>query len=183
MEARMRYRREDSDAAGDRYRLYEIAGPGHLGAVPASVVRADGFDPPPAGRWTPSDFPIHYFLMAAWRNLFRWVEEGTPPPRADRIEIDEATMKVVVDEHGNACGGIRSPQLDVPAARYRGMTPGMCLLGLKEPFDQAKLTELYGDHATYARRVADRADELVAGGWLLPAQAEAIKADAAAVAI
>jgi hypothetical protein len=59
-------RREDSDAAGDRFRLYEIAGAPHA----ARIAGCDGDG---------SSFPMSAFVRAALRNMFRWAEDGVTP--------------------------------------------------------------------------------------------------------
>ncbi len=68
-------RRADSDAAGDRFRLYEIAGAPHA----AKIVGCDGDG---------SSFPLAAFVRAALRNLFRWAEDDITPPTAPRIELE-----------------------------------------------------------------------------------------------
>jgi hypothetical protein len=52
-----------------------------------------------------------------------------------------------------------------------------------KPFEDEKLRELYGSHREYVEQIVVRADELVDEGWLLSADAEAIKAEAMATPI
>ena len=55
---------------------------------------------------------------AAIRHLNRWITEGVEPPRMPRVEVKPGATRpeVVRDEHGNAVGGIRLPDIDVPTA-------------------------------------------------------------------
>jgi hypothetical protein len=185
---RLRYRRPDSDDPSDRYRLYEIAGAGHDASMAHAVAllhRTRDGKPGRLGlmgkpRGPLSDFPARYVLCGAYRNLYRWVEEGTPPPRAERIQVSEQTVDLVRDDHGNALGGVRTPYLDVPTATYTGSNPGAALMGMKQPFPPEELRALYGDHATYLERFGRRTDELLAEGWFLPEHAEAMKHEAEA---
>jgi hypothetical protein len=185
---RLRYRRPDSDDVGDRYRLYEIAGPGHSGmpdevtsrvyrAVEAASLYRDRNLFPNLAKPV-SDFPSRYFLCGAWRNLYRWVDEGVAPPRANRIEIDEENLSIVRDEHGNALGGVRSPLLDVPVATYTGVNDGSVMVGAKEAFEAKKVRDLYGDHANYVREYSRRADEILAEGWITSLHIDSLKAHA-----
>jgi hypothetical protein len=204
-EARLRYRRADSDDPGSQYRAYEIAGCPHKpppdeveasGGAKRQLTNAQlhtfglgGFDARlTVGVADPvSDFPLRYWICGAWANMCRWVDDGVPPPRADPIQIDEATMTIIRDEHGNALGGVRSPHLDVPIATYNGLNhrgpaplayfpANMAVRGTKIPFPAEKLASLYGSHDTYTQQLNGRTDELVAERWILPFHAEAIKA-------
>ncbi|MCB1844172.1 MAG: hypothetical protein KDI09_14515, partial [Halioglobus sp.] len=53
------------------------------------------------------------------------------------------------------------------------------LSGTTELFDAATLASLYPDNAAYVAAVATAADDAVSKGFLLPADAELIKAHAA----
>jgi hypothetical protein len=196
-------RRPDSDAPGDRYRLYEIAGASHGYTFPASFepqiedLQKSGF----TNRFTPgncpppkvtNDFPSHIIYHVALVHLDRWVRNGTPPPHAPLISITKpGTPEAApeLDQFGNAIGGVRTPYVDVPTATYYPLratprTPGNgeCEM-TKAPFDHAKLKSLYPTHADYVAKVTRDADRLVAEGWLLPADADQIKTEAAAAKV
>ncbi|ORW32515.1 hypothetical protein AWB91_11245 [Mycobacterium paraense] len=152
-------RREDSDTAGDRYRLYEIAGAPHA----AKIAGCDG-----AG----SSFPTSAFLRAGLRNLFRWAEDDVAPPRAPRIVlgVDDVVSEASVDRFGNALGGVPSPFLDVPIGRYEAhSTPGpLCALaGRETPLPREVLTGRYGDAHTYLAEFTISLDETIRAGFLL----------------
>jgi hypothetical protein len=184
-------RRPDSDDPGDRFRLYEVPGACHM----SPAERAGGM-PLPATVEEPSDFPMYALAGGALANLRRWAVEGVAPPRAERIELhaerdagprgarDEA-WPAVRDEHGNACGGVRSPHVDVPVARYfphstlvdagqAGPFDIGDLMGAMERFDDAELRRLYGTPETYRRRYAEQLAGLVDGAWVVAGDAERV---------
>jgi hypothetical protein len=167
-------RRADSDRSGDPYRLYEVAGAPHT---------AKGTDCDGGG----SSFPTPAFLRAALLHLFRWAEHEITPPRAARIEL--ATRDVVsavrVDEYGNAIGGVRSPFVDVPLARYEVHSgPGAkCLLvGRETALSRDVLAERYGNLEAYLREFGDSLDATVAAGFLLPQDRAMVAAEVTAKA-
>jgi hypothetical protein len=201
-------RRPDSDDPGDRFRLYEIAGASHGYTYPATFepsvadIQKVGFNnrytydcaPPRVG----SDFPSHYIYNAALVHLERWVRDGTPPPHAQLISVVKPgapDAAAELDQFGNAVGGVRTPYVDVPTATYfpgrlgapapgtaPGTAPGPCIMS-KVPFDHAKLKSLYPTHADYVAKVNRDVDRLVKEGWLLPADAQQIKAEATAAKV
>ena len=190
-------RRDDSDAPGDRYRLYEIAGAAHADAsfYPYMPTVADqkktGFDAF-LHSWPFPDqceqetallrVPIMtYALDAAWANLTRWVRDGVPAPRAARVAVENGgtpRARVVVDRHGNAVGGVRTPYVDVPTATYFTSTkgPGLCgNLAHKEDFDWATLNRLYGSPEGYSAKLAASVEQLVNDRWLTESDGRQIK--------
>ncbi|MGO9101936.1 MAG: alpha/beta hydrolase domain-containing protein [Mycobacterium sp.] len=174
-------RRADSDAAEDRFRLYEIAGAPHA----AKIVGCDGDG---------SSFPMSAFVRAALRNLFRWAEDDITPPTAPRIvlEIDDVVAEAAVDRFGNARGGVPSPFLDVPIARYEAhSTPGpVCALAGREvPLPYEVLANRYRDLRTYLAEFTISLDEIIQAGFLLEddraaiLEAQTAKAQAAFVGV
>lgn len=169
------YLREDSDDPADRFRLYEVAGAAHIDAAPY-IGMASMADQTAGGnaQGTPSwpfnlrcdpeiplqEFPLQsYVLDAAFADLDAWVKKGTAPPRAARMEVTDG--KVALDEYGNGRGGVRSPYVDVPVARYftTAPGPGTCReMGYGVRFDWARLEALYGSYKHYAGKV-DRSVE------------------------
>ena len=61
-------------------------------------------------------------MSVALDYLFKWVDTGTVPPRAQRILLDRDQSNdgsmMALDEHGNPKGGIRTRYVDVPTAKY-----------------------------------------------------------------
>ncbi|MCA2320063.1 hypothetical protein JF732_08590 [Mycobacterium intracellulare] len=152
-------RRADGDEPGDRFRLYEIAGAPHAAMIPG----CDGEG---------SSFPMSAFVRAALRNLFRWVEDGIAPPSAPRIalRVDGQVAEADVDRFGNAIGGVPSPFLDAPLARYDAHSaPGpLCkLAGREVPLPYEVLAERYGDLQTYLAEFTISLDATIRAGYLL----------------
>ncbi|MDF2828295.1 MAG: hypothetical protein K0R01_1578 [Mycobacterium sp.] len=130
----------------------------------------------------------HYVLQAAIARLVEWVRTGATPPCAPPIDVTDAA-ELVLDDHGLASGGVRTPWVDVPVARTSGLPPGdtptanvMALLfGSGEVFDADTLARLYpGGSADYLGRFTDALDTAIAAGFLLAADREEILALAAA---
>lgn len=183
-------RRADSDMAPDLYRRYEVAGASHVDqwetrsfAGVADVLRATGqqAEPPlvcqPAGVLD-TDFPARLAINAAWRHLDAWVQTGSVAPHAEPLQLHtpastpfDPETAFVTDAAGNARGGVRSPQVDIPVARYVGAKTGAfsCMFdGYMYPFDRERLRQLYGSGSEYLRRVQDSARRLQSQGWLTP---------------
>jgi hypothetical protein len=210
------YRRPDSDAQNDRYRLWEVPGASHvsddLNGSPiteqrdlAELERIPLAALPPAGcthqqfvngPWVgvpgtvdPNTYPFSYVANAAFADLTKWVDDGTPPPRAARIEATPTRSGTVArDRFGNALGGLRTPFLDVPTATYSptdGVAQdtalsGLCfLIGYNTPFSPATLHSLYGSHSDYLAKVARESSDLVRQGFWLPSDAKQVVQQAA----
>ena len=100
--------------------------------------------------------------------LDRWVQRGAVPIRVPRIETrpnGASGFTVVTDDHGNARGGLRTPYLDVPTARFMTTSPGPgnCPeIGHVEPFDAGRLTMLYGNFDGYVAKVRRSIAQLTA---------------------
>lgn len=128
----------------------------------------------------------HYVAHAALSALAAWVRDGQPPPSAPRLEVAESGGGFVLDPHGNARGGLRTPWVDVPVAKLSGVPQreghGMAfLLGSTEAFTRGQLDSLYpGGVATYLERFRLALTECVAAGFLLEADVAEIEGVAAA---
>lgn len=194
-------RRADADAPPDLYRRYEVAGAAHTDAwerrsfpSDADMTRATGrAEALPETDCTPddvepSDFPVRYAFNAAWSHLERWVRDGVPAPKAERLALKEEVSvpfapasAFIADAHGNATGGVRTPAIDVPTARWVGAKTGgfQCMFeGYKRSFTRAEMEALYGTHKGYVERVRSSARELQAERWLTPTDAAAIVREA-----
>ena len=204
MKTNVETRRPDSDKAPDLFRRYEVAGAAHVDpwerlgfSTAADVKRAHGRVDAGPPACTPADvqatdFPNRYVFDAAWRNLDRWVRQGVPAPHATPLELKPGAAKLAPDQQffldaeGNAKGGLRTPYVDVPTARWVGAKSGafQCLFyGYKFPFDRAALGRLYGDHAGYVAKVKANVAQLQAKGWLTTADGAAIVREAEQAAV
>lgn len=177
--------RQDGDEPGNQYRNYEFAGMGHLDSRNNQRLKPGDCTQPL------SSFPTEAYMSVALHHLLRWVDQGIVPPRADRILIDRNAHNdgslMALDEHGNPRGGIRTPYLDVPVAKYTArnpVTPGgnnalLCSLSVyTTPFSPAKLRQLYKTKANYLKQFEARLNELEKAGWSLPVYHDLIMADA-----
>jgi hypothetical protein len=194
--------REDSDEPGRQYRLYEVAGMAHIDTRDSVRMKPNPCTQPL------SAFPHQAYVAVGLHHLLQWVDKGTRPPRAERIARDNDEQndgsRMALDENGNPRGGIRTPYVDVPIAKYGLRPPAvtpvipnpgayiaaggqqaanlMCSLsGTQIPFDSAKLRELYKTKKNYAVLFDSRVRALEKAGWSLPIYRELILADAAKV--
>ncbi|MBV8951482.1 MAG: hypothetical protein JOZ99_11445 [Actinobacteria bacterium] len=185
---RRQYRRDDSDAPNDRYRLYELAGVPHMGT------RYPPFND--VGLWASmenhgsygdgarmSTLPHNELFSMALDHLVHWVADGVTPPHAERL-VTRSDGWLASDEHGNTLGGVRCVQLDVPRARYLSNapqadgSPGTGTVGTEVLFDAPLLRKLYGTHDEYAARFRERLDGLVGARWMLVDDVEEMQAEA-----
>jgi hypothetical protein len=127
--------------------------------------------------------PQHFVVNAAFAALNRWVASGKPPKSAPRLETSGASM-LARDANGNALGGIRTPQVDVPIATLGDQQLGagiLCqLFGTTTPFDAAKLAALYPSHRAFVAAYKKAANRAVKRGFLRAPDAKLMKQWAAA---
>jgi hypothetical protein len=186
--------RADSDDPADRFRIYEIAGAAHIDAAPYIALptvadqnaagQAQGTPQWPFNARCEPEIPLQqlslqsYILNGAFANLDRWVRNGTAPPHAERITVNDG--KVALDEHGNGLGGVRSPYVDVPTATYFTTTPGpgTCReLGYDVKFDWARLDALYGSYKNYAGKVSVSIDRMLKDRYITEQDARRMRAE------
>jgi len=191
--------REDSDEPGRQYRLYEVAGMAHIDTRYSVRLRPNPCTQPL------SEFPHEAYVAVGLHHLLQWVDKGALPPRAERIARDNDEQndgsRMTLDAQGNPRGGIRTPYVDVPIAKY-GLRPAaisplipnpsayvaaggpqaaalMCgLSGTQIPIEPAKLKDMYKTKKNYATLFAKRVKELEKAGWSLPVYRELILGDA-----
>jgi hypothetical protein len=185
------YQRPDSDDPKDPFRIYEVAGAAHIDKwayleMPIMEDQQKATGAPGQGNpvWPfnvtcQPEIPLQehpllkYIFDGSIVSLEQWASKGTPAPKADRI-----TMK-----DGVASGGVRSADVDVPAATYTTTTPGpgTCReLGTTTPFDSAKIDSLYGSHKNYVSKVDQSVDAMAKARWITKSDAQKMKAEAAA---
>lgn len=186
-----KYRRPDSDAPSDRYRLYELASMPHMGTRnppfndPKMWQTDPGAGKPPLTA-TMNSMPHHELFDMALDHLVAWVTAGRVPPRDDRIALAPDGRYFAKDEHGNSLGGVRCAQIDVPRATYHPdpLNPDGSsrwgTVGTETAFDAAKMARLYGTPANYRARFEARLQELAGQGWLLAADIEKMRQEAQA---
>ncbi|MBV9516413.1 MAG: hypothetical protein JO280_20545, partial [Mycobacteriaceae bacterium] len=138
----------------------------------------------------------HYVVQAAIARLDDWLRNGEPAPNAPGMALSDANPpELVVDENGLARGGVRTPWVDVPAAKTSGAVAATAadgggandhevmsaIFGSGELFDPATLGRLYpGGPTDYLDRFTAALDRAIRSGFICAADREEILALAAA---
>ncbi len=187
----------DRDFVGNprNFRLWEVAGSSHFDAYgltigPNDIGNGQGAvenlaamqNPPvsPSPQLPNCNKPIntggtHWVLDSAvhWLNL--WVTFGIAPKQPPYLATTQSSPVVFQDDsHGNALGGVRSPQVDAPIATLGGTgnTPAFCtLFGTTVPFSSSQLTGLYPNHSTFVFKWDLSTLKDLFAGYLVPADA------------
>ena len=166
-------RRPDGDRRTDRYRVYEVAGASHADA--RSVGSTD------IGCTYPINaFPMHHLFKSTLARIDAWRTDGEKPPASKRLTVEDGSVKR--DELGNPQGGVRTTYTDVPTMRYLDENEGGGVCARfpgQQPLSSDELASLYEDHDDYVRQVTRLVKKLQREGWLLPADARAVREEAA----
>jgi hypothetical protein len=184
----------------ERLRIWEVAGTAHAdnyfftvgqmdsGSLPLEKL-AEGYEPTANVLGMDLAKPAnnapqhHYVVEAALRNLDSWIRTGQPPSHGGPIQLNMgvpgAPPSLVLDANGLAQGGVRTPWVDVPAARLSGVGnsggPLGFLVGICEPFDAATLNRLYpGGKSEYLKKFEESLDSAIQAGFILSADREEI---------
>lgn len=163
-------RQEDTE----RVRIWEVAGAAHADRFVLGPV-ADSLD---CGGPV-NDGPQQYVAPAALRSLDRWVRDGVTPPTAARLETGGTPPALQRDDLGIALGGIRTPLVDVPAVALSGQprpaSSAICFLsGATDPVSPEELARRYGTPEAYLDAYAQATDAVIANGFVLPDDREAL---------
>jgi hypothetical protein len=129
--------------------------------------------------------PMHWVYGAALNWINRWIIDGTAPPIAPRLETEANPLVVMFrrDEHGIALGGVRTPFVDAPLAMLTGFgneaaegasfISSFCFIfGQTVPFDEQKLTSLYGSNEGFVEKFREATEQAVQAGFLLRPDAD-----------
>jgi hypothetical protein len=182
-----------------RFRLWEVAGGSHADEHTLSRTNPSSPTSPGAPCVVRANSANTFAVVSrAVVSLDRWVRDGTIPAHSPRITLGSdpsAADPVVRDQFGNARGGIRLPELEVPTATITGIPntapPGAApifqsfcrLFGQTHPFTASQLASLYPTHHDYVERYGNAVDAAVAKHFILHADGEVLKATAAAAPI
>lgn len=183
-----------------RLRVWEIAGAAHADNYTIQVAPIDtgaAAVADLAAAYAPSDTLMgqqldhyinfapqhHYVLQAALSHLRDWVRAGRLPPSGAPLELSGG--EPVLDAHGIATGGVRTPWVDVPIARTSGDggddSTMASIFGSGKPFDAATVRRLYpGGMTDYLKSFAAALDSAIRAGFILAADREEIMQLAAA---
>jgi Alpha/beta hydrolase domain len=167
--------RQDDTA---KFRHWEIAGTSHssrrtsMNAGP--LTKRDHVERAAANCTYPTypRVPMNYALAAVYDHLTAWVEDGTLPPIAPRLEVEGDVIKR--DARGNALGGIRLAEFDPAVAINSGANTGdgFCrLYGRFEPFGDATVASLYATHMDYVAAADKRIEDNLKAGYIVEADA------------
>jgi hypothetical protein len=187
-ETESRQDRKVTSPDGERSRTWEIAGSTHMDATATDQLVAQlarDFPSVPRGQLAcaqANDFPARYALRAAVRAMSARVADGTRPPTAPALERDDASGALLRDPDGNAKGGLRLPQIEVPMARYSGESEarGYCgLTGSTVPFTKAQLDRRYPTPEDYVRELTAAIATAEKAGYLLKDDASELLTTAA----
>jgi len=194
------WRRPDSDGPNDIFRLYEMAGAGHIDwwayygfpRMEDQVAAVGSAQGPPAWPFAARCEPeiplmplpvLAQVYNATFTNLDQFVRKGTPLPKAARLELKDAgspQQSFLLDQFNHGAGGLRNVYMEVPAANYfvTSPGPGTCReMGHIEPFTWSRLESLYGTYKNYAAKVEQTVNRLVQERWLTEGDARRAKAE------
>lgn len=168
---------------GRMLRFWAPAGSSHTtGAYMARVGIANkrdlGMDLPGCPADYANSFPVQYVSGAAIVALNTWISAGKAAPSFRQLPAFAGPKEPVpepasyFDTNGNVKGGLRTPWVDVPIARYdwRGECVGGS--GRTFPYSITQLKALYGTPAVYHERFARSARDAEKRGVLLAADVE-----------
>ena len=172
----------------DKLRTWEVAGTAH-----ADKHLVDFNADNPLGQLdcdSANAGPQWRIIRAALHSLHVWISDGKAPPTGEPLQAD-ASGQSVRDEHGNALGGIRSPDVDVPVATLSGEPPAggmgfdfICsIFGSTVPFTPEKLAMLYPTHEEYVQKVKASVDAMLKAGFVLEPEASSFIEDAEKAAV
>lgn len=116
-------------------------------------------------------------MQAALAAIDGWLRTGRPPASTTPLMIASGGKPgdppaLMLDTNGLARGGVRSPWVDVPTIRLSGKGDPNSFIGMLagsgDPFDKAKLAQLYpGGKADYLRRVTRALDMAIVAKHIL----------------
>jgi hypothetical protein len=179
-----KYRRSDSDAPGNKYRLYEVAGMPHNDSRENPNYRPDPCEKPV------TRFPVGALMSVGLHHLIQWADKGIVPPHGEFITVENGA--IYLDEYGNAKGGVRNTYVDVPIATYgvpNTARPGFApetradfycgIAGYEIPLGRDTLKALYKDNKDYEKKVEERLKRHIKDDWFLPVYSKQVLDDAA----
>jgi Alpha/beta hydrolase domain len=160
-----------SDGPADLYRLYQVAGTGHItGRHELATNRLQMADRgwpvnPAEVNERLSDGRMDLVARAVFAAVDRWIVDGTVPPRMPaRFAYDDPagpatrgimpeSLPLARDAHGNVIGGIRTPWTEVPLGGHfphSTPVPGRCQPAPHAPYgDPAMLANLWAHLAPF----------------------------------
>lgn len=180
------YTVRQSEPGSPWLRFYEMAGGSHVDARlnelgGQALVRDLGlppsFCPSPAVPYNPIN--IGFVQAALLDRLDNWVANGKEPPASRFMELDmSGPVSIKLDADGNAIGGVRPPEVEVPLGTYlpNNTGPGFCFLyGGFAPFSEMELDQRYRNHGSYVSKMVRAIKRSGKEGFLLKEDAAALR--------
>jgi hypothetical protein len=193
-------RRDDTN----KYRLWEVAGTAHYDQYGLSLGADDTGKlenyvnwfttmQHPTNQPNPNfscNLPVNvgpatYVLRAAFGALNEWVANGTPPPKAPRLQtVSLDPLQYAMDSTGIVQGGIRTPPVDAPIAVLGGLGNGgtgpigmFCrLFGNTVPLTAQQLTALYQNQRGFESKWKRATKDAVKAGFIVPEDGKKLQA-------
>lgn len=179
-ETEVRYYRRAPQPDSKWLRVWEVAGAVHgsacdVGYRPDTSER-DGVSDP-FGRSKHRMVPFMPTIEAASLGMVRWVNGGAPLPRQPRLLRGKSLSDIELDARGNALGGVRLPELDVPTALFDAKSSPA--FGVRTPFSSTTIRNLYPTDDDYLRAVRASVDASLVSDLILPSRADEYLSQAA----
>jgi hypothetical protein len=157
-------------------RLWEVAGTAHADRFVIGEFEELLGCPRPVNRGQQA-----YVVRAALRWLDSWARGGEAAPSAALLEVADGTF--VLDETGNARGGVRTPVVDAAVELLRGDTDEgasyLCqLFGSTLAMAPELIRARYADRAAYLAAYEAATDAAIAAGFVLAEDRAAVLAEA-----
>ncbi|MDR1149147.1 MAG: hypothetical protein LBK66_11005 [Spirochaetaceae bacterium] len=124
-----------------------------------------------------------YVVEAAMVQIQNWIDYGKEPAHIPAMQVVNMLFGYKTDKQGNARGGVRLPELEVPVTRYFVNMMKTGLSGHKIPFKEKEIKKLYATHQDYVDKVTAAAMAAEKAGIILPYRAEEYIREAAASSI
>lgn len=184
-------------------RYWEVAGAGH---TPELAYLAEQLEHGGVTLLYSCDYPASDGLIpmypvgdAALKALNRWASDGAAPADSPLVTVFSGTPPNTIarDQYGNALGGIRLPQIEVPIGRFIGTNapPSSLICRTSGGFDlfdgepagttpndmwnEPTIDQLYANHGSYVSAFVQAVDDLVRAGLMPAADAQIAKTEAA----
>lgn len=165
---------ENTNSEGEKCRYYEIAGAPHTDIVCPILTAVSEIEK--MGGKIPNldqklldninDIPTEFYLCGLLDKLHEWVEKGIAPQVVDMMERNGNDIRR--DKYGNACGGFRTPFLDVPIASYVASNSedpeGIC--GKMTLFTKEMFFDRYQSKEDYLQQFTEYTHRQEREGWV-----------------